>query len=80
MTLSSFRNYTMVDALFSQGINYIQGVNGSGKSNLLEAIYLLSTGKSFRTSRLQELIRHEKDKLTLEALFFKEGIDHKLTL
>lgn len=80
LTLSSFRSYKTADALFSQGINYIEGANGSGKSNLLEAIYLISTGKSFRTSRLQELIHHIQDKFTLEVIFYKEGIDHKLAL
>ncbi|MES2199054.1 MAG: DNA replication/repair protein RecF [Chlamydiota bacterium] len=80
LTLSSFRSYKTADALFTQGINYIEGMNGSGKSNLLEALHLISTGKSFRTSRLQELIRHTQEKFILEALFYKEGIDHKLTL
>lgn len=80
ITLSSFRNYQAADALFSQGINYIEGENGSGKSNLLEAIYLMSTGKSFRTSRLQELPHQEQDNFLLEALFYKEEGDHKLTL
>lgn len=80
LTLSSFRSYKAADALFDQGINYIEGVNGSGKSNLLEAIYLIGTGKSFRTSRLQELIHQNQDNFSLEVLFYKEGIDHKLTL
>ncbi len=80
LTLSSFRSYKTADALFAQGINYIEGANGSGKSNLLEALYLISTGKSFRTSRLQELIHQTQDKFILEAFFYKEGIDHKLTL
>ncbi len=39
------------------GLNIIYGDNGQGKTNWLEAIYLLSTTKSFRTQRLQEAIR-----------------------
>jgi DNA replication and repair protein RecF len=54
-------------------------VNGSGKSNLLEAIFLLSTGKSFRTSSLPDLIQHEKETFSVKALFYKEGIDHSMT-
>src|SRR3712207_176251 len=39
------------------GLNIIYGDNGQGKTNWLEAIYLLATTKSFRTTRLQEAIR-----------------------
>ncbi len=39
------------------GLNVIYGDNGQGKTNWLEAIYLLATTKSFRTQRLQEAIR-----------------------
>jgi DNA replication and repair protein RecF len=80
LALSSFRSYGAADALFTPGINYIEGANGSGKSNLLEALHLISTGKSFRTSKLQDLIKHEKEKFILEILFSKEGIDQKLAL
>jgi DNA replication and repair protein RecF len=43
------------------GLNIIYGDNGQGKTNWLEAIYLLATTKSFRTQRLQETIRFEED-------------------
>jgi DNA replication and repair protein RecF len=43
------------------GLNIIHGDNGQGKTNWLEAIYLLSTTKSFRTQRLQEAIRFNED-------------------
>src|SRR6185312_12565789 len=38
-------------------LNIIHGTNGQGKTNWLEAIYLLARAKSFRTQRLQEAIR-----------------------
>lgn len=41
------------------GINLVQGINGAGKTSLLEAIYLLSTGRSFRTRRLERLVNRE---------------------
>jgi len=43
------------------GLNIIYGENGQGKTNWLEAIYLLSTSKSFRTQRLQDAINFGED-------------------
>src|ERR687889_2821638 len=42
---------------WGEGLNVIAGENGQGKTNWLEAIYLLATSKSFRTQRPQEAIR-----------------------
>lgn len=44
----------------SPRLNLIMGDNGSGKSSLLEALYLLSRGRSFRTHRIAELITHQQ--------------------
>lgn len=46
---------------WGDGLNIIYGDNGQGKTNWLEAIYLLATTKSFRTSHLQETIRFGED-------------------
>lgn len=48
-------------------LNVIYGPNASGKTSLLEAIYLLATSRSFRTSNVLELLRHGSDKLQLTA-------------
>jgi DNA replication and repair protein RecF len=45
----------------AEGLNIIFGENGQGKTNWLEAIYLLATTKSFKTSRLQEAIKFDED-------------------
>ena len=55
--LNGFRNYDYQWADFAPGINVITGENAQGKTNLLEAIYLLSTGKSFRTRFDRELVQ-----------------------
>ncbi len=44
-----------------KGLNIIFGENGQGKTNWLEAIYLLATTKSFKTARLQEAIKFDAD-------------------
>jgi DNA replication and repair protein RecF len=80
LRLERFRNFKRLDLSFSPGINQIIGENGIGKTNILEAIYLLSTGRSFRTSNLSELIQHGEETFRIEASFEKEGIDQSLVL
>ncbi len=55
--LSNFRNYVELDLDPAPGLNVFVGQNAQGKSNLLEAIAMLGTGKSFRTSRDVDLVR-----------------------
>ncbi len=57
LQLYDFRNYETASVSFHPGVNLIVGENAQGKTNLLEAVFYLSTGKSFRTARNQELIR-----------------------
>lgn len=54
--LNGFRNYDYQWADFDPGINVITGENAQGKTNLLEAVYMLSTGKSFRTRFDREMV------------------------
>jgi len=62
ISLSDFRNYTRSTFTFSSGKNLIVGPNASGKTNLLEAIYLLATGKSFRVKGVEsETVSYEKE-------------------
>jgi len=65
----SFRNHEKLEMEFSAGINVIWGENGSGKTAVLEAIHLLSIGKSFRTNRTSEIIKHENDIFRVEGVF-----------
>lgn len=61
--LTNFRNYEKREFNFGQ-VMVIKGNNGVGKSNILEAIYLLATGKSFRADSDSEMIRYG-EKLSL---------------
>src|SRR6266404_6902432 len=58
--VENFRNLSG-KIVWGPGLNIIHGNNGQGKTNWLEAIYLLSRTKSFRTQRLQESIRFGQD-------------------
>ncbi len=55
--LGDFRNYVSLDFAPQSGLNVLSGANAQGKSNLLEALAMLATGKSFRAHRESELIR-----------------------
>ena len=55
--LTDFRNYESLKLDFHQNVNLILGNNAQGKTNLLEAIYITSIGRSFRTNRDSELVR-----------------------
>lgn len=67
MKISGVRNLQPLDIEFSSGINLIYGSNGSGKTSLLEAITLMATGKSFRTSQTKHILAHDAD--SIEMLF-----------
>jgi DNA replication and repair protein RecF len=56
LSLTNFRNYTRLELDLPGRLTVIQGANGQGKTNLLEAIHLLATGRSPRASVERELI------------------------
>src|SRR5918998_3461126 len=56
----NFRNLSG-EIFWDDGLNLIYGENGQGKTNWLEALYLLATTKSFRTQRPQEAVRFGED-------------------
>ena len=56
ISLENFRNYHKETISFSEGINFIVGDNGQGKTNLLEGIYYTINASSFKTSKDEELI------------------------
>ncbi|MEA4882771.1 MAG: DNA replication/repair protein RecF [Clostridia bacterium] len=57
LELTDFRNYAQVSAKLDSGLNLFLGRNAQGKTNLLEAVYVASAGRSYRASRDAELIR-----------------------
>ncbi len=74
LILRNFRNYAKAQFDFSPSTNLIAGDNGRGKTNLLEAIYFISTGRSFRTYHLPDLIRHGESFFYIEAHFTRDAI------
>src|SRR3989344_5337850 len=54
--LQYFRNYTSRLITFKPGVNVLIGKNAVGKTNVLEAVYLLATGESFRAQKIDEMV------------------------
>ena len=69
LRLQNFRNYYDESIQFMPGTNILVGDNGQGKTNVLEGIYYLLTGKSYRVQREQELLRWEQTEFHLYGDF-----------
>ncbi|MGI5979640.1 MAG: DNA replication/repair protein RecF [Oscillospiraceae bacterium] len=72
ISLEGFRNYRKETVSLSPGINVISGENAQGKTNLLEAVFLLSCGRGFRTRLDSELISFDADRARVEARVFSQ--------
>ncbi|HMM22579.1 MAG TPA: DNA replication/repair protein RecF [Selenomonadales bacterium] len=76
--LHNFRNYSHLHIDFSDNINIFVGDNAQGKTNILEAIYLGSMGRSHRTSEDGDLIKWDEENSLVELLFTRQGVANKL--
>jgi DNA replication and repair protein RecF len=73
LSVRSFRNLAEVDLVPSPRATILLGENGQGKTNLLEAIYFLSTLKQLRGNRLAELVRFGDERATVAGDFDGPG-------
>ena len=73
--LENYRNYHSTYIEFDRGVNIVLGDNAQGKTNLLESIYVLSMGKSFRTSKDRELIKFNSEFSRIRAEYVKDDYD-----
>ncbi len=75
LELYNFRNYEYENISFSDGVNIIHGENGMGKTNILEAVYYFSYGRSFRSSG-KEIIKDGEKEARISLSF--ENSERKL--
>ena len=78
LRLDGIRNLATATLDLHPRCTLISGDNGSGKTALLEALYLLGRGKSFRENQTRHLINHDKPHLRLIARIERDGREHLL--
>ncbi len=80
LSVSNFRNYEKETVSFSAGTNVIYGNNAQGKTNLLEAVYLFSHGKSHRAKTDSELVRFGADFARIDIEFADKDRDYRAVM
>ncbi len=80
ISLEGFRNYKSGFAQFSDGVNVIIGNNAQGKTNLLEAVWFLAAGRSFRERFDREVISFGEPGFRIEAAVVSAGREQKMEI
>lgn len=78
--LKNFRNYKEENIFFSKGISLIYGDNAQGKTNIIEALYIFATGKSHRTSNMNELVMYGEQFFNLLLEFEDNNYTQKIEI
>ena len=76
LSFSGFRNLKDAEIYPDSGINIICGDNAQGKTNIIEAIWLFTGAKSFRTSKDNEIVKFNCEKAQLKLDFISGGIEN----
>ena len=78
--LKNFRNHQFLSFDFSDRLNVLTGRNAIGKTNVVEAIYYLSLGRSFRTNEDEDLIKKNSDRAEIDAIISEGEITRKIKI
>lgn len=76
--LLNFRNYSEQYIELDPGINIFYGENAQGKTNVIEAVYLLTMGKSHRTNKYNEMVKWDKNDSRICIKFNKDDFDYNI--
>ena len=80
ISLKKFRNHSFLSFDFSDHLNVLTGDNAVGKTNVVEAIYYLSLGKSFRTDKDVELIKRNEEYAQVDAVILEGELNKKIRI
>lgn len=75
LTLKDYRNISSLEFIPDSEMNVICGENAQGKTNILEALWLFTGAKSFRTSKDVDFLRFGSEKSVLELEFLSQGVE-----
>ena len=78
LRLSNFKPYGDVDVRFRDGVTVIHGLNGSGKSSLLEACFFALYGSKALPGTLDDVVRNGTDEAAIELWFTHDGVDYHI--
>ena len=78
LNLLNYKNFDAFSVEFDAKINCFVGANGVGKTNILDAIYHLSFGKSYFNPIASQNIRHEEDFFVVDGLYEKKDREEKV--
>ena len=78
--ITTYRNIDKANVTFSPGINIIYGENAQGKTNFMEAVWLMSGGKSFRGTKDKDMIGFGADSFRIEGTVCRDDEQIKITL
>ncbi len=78
--VNNFRNYDNEEIELNKNINIFYGENAQGKTNIIEAIFLSSMGKSFRAKKDKDMIKLSENRAMIEILFNKKDRDGKIKI
>mgnify|MGYP004707457241 FL=1 len=80
LIIKDFRNIPQADLSLSEGVNFLIGPNGSGKTSVLEAIYTLGHGRAFRSLQTGRVIRHDQPAFVLHGRITDASQQHSIGL
>jgi DNA replication and repair protein RecF len=80
LELKNIRSYESLSVEFDPGTNVLYGDNAQGKTNVLEAIYLCGTSKSYRGSRDGEIIRFGADEAHIRMKLKRDGVTRRIDM
>src|SRR5690606_6547187 len=78
LSLLNYKNFESVNFAFDDKINCFVGNNGVGKTNVLDAIYHLSFGKSYFNPMTIQNIKHDTDFFVIDGKYRKENHEEKI--
>lgn len=80
LRLTNLRNVVSAEISLGPGVSEFVGCNGAGKTSILESVYMLSHGRSFRSVKRESLIRFGEQSLEVFAVISGQGVHRRLGL